>query len=71
MHSHTRTRTRTYVVYYHNCYLIQGYKQRNAFIATQCPMESTANDFWRMMWESQSAVIVLLSNPEHDKEVHV
>ncbi|XP_065904666.1 receptor-type tyrosine-protein phosphatase alpha-like isoform X2 [Dysidea avara] len=53
---------------YINASFVDDYKQCNAFIATQCPMENTTNDFWRMMWESQSAVIVMLSNPEHDKE---
>ena len=50
--------------------VLQGYKHRNAFIATQCPMENTVNDFWRMMWESQSAVIVMLCSEEHDPQVY-
>ncbi|XP_065904655.1 receptor-type tyrosine-protein phosphatase alpha-like isoform X2 [Dysidea avara] len=53
---------------YINASFVDGYKQRNAFIATQCPMENTTNDFWRVMWELQSAIIVLLFSPEHDKE---
>lgn len=38
----------------------QGYKQRNAYIATQGPLVNTVNDFWRMMWEFKSKTLVTL-----------
>ena len=41
---------------------IQGYRRRNAYIAAQSPMQSTVNDFWRMMWEFKSKVMVMLCN---------
>ena len=39
---------------------LQGYKCRNAYIATQGPLASTVGDFWRLMWEFKSKVIVML-----------
>ena len=38
----------------------QGYRQRNAYIATQGPLQNTVEDFWRMVWEFKSRVIVML-----------
>ena len=32
------------------------------FIATQAPVDSTMNDFWIMVFEQGSEVIVILSN---------
>lgn len=47
----------------------QGYKQRNAYIATQCPLVGTVDTFWRMIWDYKSAVIVTLCSAEQDKQV--
>ena len=47
----------------------QGYKCRNAYIATQCPLVSTADSFWRMLYEFKSGVVVTLCSPQHDKGV--
>ena len=44
----------------------QGYKQRNAYIATQGPLKNTANDLWRMMWEFKSKTMVTLCNQNED-----
>ena len=38
----------------------QGYRQSNAYIATQGPLQNTVDDFWRMVWELKSRVIVML-----------
>ena len=44
-----------------NClHPLQGYKQLNAYIATQGPLQNTVEDFWRMVWEFKSRVIVML-----------
>ncbi len=46
---------------YINASLIDGYKQRGAYIATQGPMEAYLADFWRMVWERESLVVVMLT----------
>ncbi|XP_044259831.1 tyrosine-protein phosphatase non-receptor type 9 [Tribolium madens] len=38
---------------------VDGYKQKNAFINTQGPLLKTTPDFWRMIWEQHSLVIVM------------
>jgi protein tyrosine phosphatase len=50
-------------------WLLQGYKHRNAYIATQGPLESTVQDFWRMIWELKSQVIVMLCQTQEDDKV--
>ena len=40
----------------------QGYKQKKIFIITQDPMESTVRNFWKMICDRRSAVIVMLSD---------
>ena len=50
---------------------IQGYKQRRAYIATQGPLESTMNDFWRMVWEQKSRCIVMLCQLEENEKVGI
>ena len=40
---------------------MQGYQHKNAFIITQGPMKSTARNFWKMIYDHKSAVIVMLS----------
>lgn len=46
--------------------VVDGYRQRDAFIATQGPMSNTCGDFWRMVWEQKSAAIVMLTQLEED-----
>ncbi|XP_019855567.1 PREDICTED: receptor-type tyrosine-protein phosphatase S-like [Amphimedon queenslandica] len=47
---------------------VDGYRQRSAFIATQGPMKNTAGDFWRMVWEMKSMIIIMLTNTEENGE---
>jgi len=46
---------------YINASLIDGYRQRGAYIATQGPMQHTAEDLWRMLWEHNSTIVVMLT----------
>ncbi|KAG7327907.1 hypothetical protein KOW79_007851 [Hemibagrus wyckioides] len=51
-----------------NASYIDGYKEKNKFIATQGPKPETVADFWRMVWEHKSATIVMLTNIRERKE---
>lgn len=54
------------------CYLLvlfQSFQQREAFIATQAPLDSTVVDFWRMAWEYEAYCIVMLSTLTEKEEV--
>lgn len=46
---------------YINASFIDGYRQRNAYIATQSPLPDTVEDFWRMLVEHNSSIIVMLT----------
>jgi len=43
-------------------YSLQGYNEKNAYIACQGPMETTVADFWRMVWEQCVNTVVMITN---------
>lgn len=49
---------------YINANFVIGYKERKKFICAQGPMDSTVNDFWRMVYEQHLEIIIMLTNLE-------
>lgn len=48
---------------------LQGYRQKDYFIATQAPLSHTVDDFWRMVWEWRCHSIVMLTELKEREQV--
>jgi tyrosine-protein phosphatase non-receptor type 9 len=48
---------------------VDGYKQKNAYISTQGPLDHTIEDFWRMVWQENCVVIVMTTRVREQRKI--
>ncbi|XP_028402504.1 receptor-type tyrosine-protein phosphatase F-like [Dendronephthya gigantea] len=53
---------------YINATFVDGFQQKNAYIATDCPLANTFDDFWQMIYEQRSPLVVMLNNWKEGRE---
>ena len=47
---------------YLNANFVDGFRQPRAYIATQGPIQGTFSAFWKMVWEQNTQVIVMITH---------
>lgn len=50
---------------------VDGIRHQNQYLATQLPMPSTVNDFWRMVAEFKVELILMLQPPDLQDPVQI
>ncbi|CAH3194787.1 unnamed protein product, partial [Porites evermanni] len=55
---------------YINASFIDSYNEGRLYLATQAPVSSTVDDFWRMVWEQRSTIVVMLSDLTDNEMEH-
>ena len=48
---------------------VDGYKQKNAYISTQGPLDETVDDFWRMVWQESVLVIAMTTKVIEQRKI--
>ncbi|XP_073699997.1 receptor-type tyrosine-protein phosphatase C isoform X2 [Garra rufa] len=54
---------------YINASFIEGYQEPKKYIAAQGPKDETVCDFWRMVWEQKSSIIVMVTRCEEGNKI--
>lgn len=47
---------------YINASYVSSYHEKNVYIATQAPKDSTIEDFWRMIYETGASTVIMMTN---------
>ena len=47
---------------YINANFIDGFRRPRSYIGTQGPMQGSFPEFWRMIWEQNTSVIVMITH---------
>uniref|UniRef100_A0A8C1ZUE8 Receptor-type tyrosine-protein phosphatase C n=1 Tax=Cyprinus carpio TaxID=7962 RepID=A0A8C1ZUE8_CYPCA len=54
---------------YINASFIEGYQEPKKYIAAQGPKDETVCDFWQMVWEQKSSIIVMVTRCEEGNKI--
>uniref|UniRef100_A0A673LWF1 protein-tyrosine-phosphatase n=1 Tax=Sinocyclocheilus rhinocerous TaxID=307959 RepID=A0A673LWF1_9TELE len=54
---------------YINASFIEGYQEPKKYIAAQGPKDETVCDFWQMVWEQKSSIVVMVTRCEEGNKV--